>query len=697
MTRLLQPLSSTRSAGRALRLLCILVLQLSIQALGACTPKPLAPGAPAEQLTQTKQTDRLREASRAIESPLRSVSPTIDGWYNASPMLMGLRPEARSDLATRIGVGRLEDLPFYDLKVRLDVDAGTLDVLEDIYWINRDDSPERDLVLRVYGNEAAEATSGKGARSKLVIGDDATCVGRSCAVVQDSPSVISVKFSKPVLPGERAVIKLGLRGVLERMDRERTSFMAQGLSGLMSMGKSQEPVNYGLLSVCDGIASVANFYAVIGRRIDGRWQRRDASSVGDVGSDDLCHVRARVQVPANTRVVSPGLIAHEDQHAAAGDHPATRTYDIAAPVIRNFSIFASGELSQVSQVVDTIVVRSHFLDKDRRAGERALGVAERALRLFEARFGSYPFTELDLVEAPLVGGAGGVEFSGLVAVASMFYRPVAPDGLLGGLMALQGMGGADGPMAKYMDSTLDFTVAHELAHQWWHGLVGSDSQGHPFVDESLAQYSTMLFLEERDGKAQALRASNMHVKMNYHGMRMMGQPDAPVDRSVSAFSTPISYAGLVYGKGPYLYGELRKLLGDQVFFDGLRAYVNQYGFREAPSRALFDIWAQGAQAKAVRKLVRRWLDERYGDLDLGKPDMASMLSGMLPDGASPLDPQMLKDLLGGLSGKGKTNGPVLAPNGGKGHKARSKGGKAGEIGTMLEQMRDLLGPLQGTP
>src|SRR5207248_3238311 len=112
-------------------------------------------------------------------------------------------------------------------------------------------------------------------------------------------------------------------------------------------------------------------------------------------------------------------------------------------------------------------------------GEAALDFAAAALRVFEARFGPYPYRYLDVVEAPIVGGAGGVEFSGLVTVASMFYRPPSADtSVIGKLMA--GMGGAQG-------SILEFTVAHEVAHQYWHGLVGSDSRQEPYLDESLAQ------------------------------------------------------------------------------------------------------------------------------------------------------------------------------------------------------------------
>ena len=147
-----------------------------------------------------------------------------------------------------------------------------------------------------------------------------------------------------------------------------------------------------------------------------------------------------------------------------------------------------------------------------------------------------PYTDFTVSEAAIVGGAGGVEFSGLVTAASMFYRPMT--GAHGGggeeqeIAALLGqLGGGGG--AGMTDGMLEFVVAHEVAHQWWHGLVGSDSRDHPYVDEALAQYSSILYLEDRYGAARAEKDGDTNAKMNFQTMRMLGNADAPADRPLS--------------------------------------------------------------------------------------------------------------------------------------------------------------------
>jgi hypothetical protein len=188
-------------------------------------------------------------------------------------------------------------------------------------------------------------------------------------------------------------------------------------------------------------------------------------------------------------------------------------------------------------------------------------------------------------------------------------------------------------------------------------MVGSDSREHPFVDEGLAQYSAILYLEDRYGKERATRDGDTNSKMSYQTMRMMGTPDGPVDRPVAAFSSNLAYGGLVYGKGPYFYAALRKLLGDEAFFALLHDYTSKNRFKQAPGRGLADLAAAGPRGAKVRALAAHWLDEAHGDEDLGKLDVGSLLGGIL-GGAGGSDMQGILEMLGGGdAGVGKGKGP----------------------------------------
>jgi hypothetical protein len=559
---------------------------------------------------------------------VRSAETT--GWYSAEPLLVSLHADAREGLEARLGVRALEELPLYDLDVSVDLVGAKFVLKEDVWLTGPEGETCADVILRLYANAPA-AREGKTPPMHLVSG---SCPeGGGCTVTAESPTAIRVKPKAPLSPGGHLRVSLSLEGTLERIDSARTSLLAQSLEGMQSIaGGTEGTGNYGVLAIGDGIASFGNFYPVLARRTSGGWEREEKSALGDLGSDEMSNVRARIEVPFAAKVGSSGVVTED---ASAGiDRRGVR---IAAAAVRDFAFVTGEELDAVAKNVGDVVVRSYFRKSDRAAGERVLDVAVAALADYERRFGRYPYPALGVAEAAIVGGAGGVEFSGLVTIASMFYRP--PD-LAGGL------GGGGAPVAALTDSMIEFVVAHEVAHQFWHGLVGSDSREHPFMDEALAQYSALVYLEDRYGKERSEHDGLINVEANYQMMRILGTPDAPVDRPVEAFGSTVAYAGLVYGKAPYFYAAVRRMLGDEAFFEALRTYVKKYAFRVAPSPALVDTLAPGDPRVAA--LAAHWLNETHGDEDLGKPDLAKMMGSLLgPDAAKQLGP-----LLGGLQGGG---------------------------------------------
>ena len=439
-----------------------------------------------------------------------------------------------------------------------------------------------------------------------------------------------------------------LQGQLEHIPASRNTMMAQAMEGLARQGGGGEHGDYGLLSHGSGVASMGNFYAMVAPFRDGDWVRGSAqrqSALGDLGADSVCHFRARVRAAAGSRVAITGHITSDQTTLARGDQPAYQEVRAVAGMVRNFALTASRDFEVATAQVGPVEVRSFFLPDHRAKGEAALDAAQHALRIFERVFGRYPYDDFELSEVPLVGGAGGVEFSGLVTIAQMFYNDRDMLGAFGRMMGQNGGGGI-------FDSMLEFVVAHEVAHQWWHGLVGSDARMHPFVDESLAQFSAMLYMEERHGRDRAEREGQRQVAANYHMMRLQGNADAAVDQPASAFANETAYAGLVYGKGPYLYPALREALGDRTFFRALRAYVSAHRFRVAAPRALFDRLAQGSNQRTVRRLEARWLEGTFGDEDLGEADMGQMMQGWMGEAAGLGDMMQRLQQGTGLGGAG---------------------------------------------
>ncbi|MCC6897406.1 MAG: hypothetical protein IT377_00450 [Polyangiaceae bacterium] len=594
----------------------------------------------------------------------KSTAPPAKTWYDAAPLALSLRAGERDGAAAAAGVKSLSDLPLYDLEIDLADDLGRAEVNETLYFTNSLGKSLDEIVLRVYANAVGDAPP-----VKLVKG--ACSDGPSCTVTAASPSVLVAKLERPLGAGERVKVSLGLTAELKVIEAGRTSMLAQGLESLERLKSGKSAGDYGLLARGDEIASMASFYAVLGRFRDGKWEKPEASQMGDLGADGLSHVRATLTAPADAKVVAAGVV-DQGELVPAGDAGARRRTRIAAALVRDFALLVSARFESATRLVGEVEVRSHFVARDAESGKRVLEAAAASLATYEKLFGRYPYVDLDVVEAPLVGGAGGVEFSGLVTVASMLYRPAFSDGPFGMLMGLLG-GGTSGAMKDMTDSMLEFVTAHEVAHQWWPGLVGSDSRQHPFQDESLAQWSAVLYAKDRYGPERAKQEADRQVLANYHTMRLLGGEDGAVDRPVDAFAGELGYAGLVYGKGPFFYREVAKSMGDDAFFEALRAYVTKHRFKQAPARGLVDELAKGEHEAKVRELSKRWLDEAHGDDDLGKPDMRALLAGFLgEEAAKQMGPQaevamkLLLKLLAPGSGKvdaGDVLKDLLAPPG----------------------------------
>jgi hypothetical protein len=415
---------------------------------------------------------------------------------------------------------------------------------------------------------------------------------------------------------------LHIEGSLKTIEANKTTMIAATMSSLQTMTGSDAASDYGLLASGDDILSFGNFYPVIARHQGDNWDL-DQTTIGDIGPDEMSHVRMHVELPSIYRAVGSGVVTREE------DAGGRRRIDYAAGCMRDFALLASPMFTSADKLVEDplggVKVRSFFRTSDRKIGEKVLDVAAWSIADFEKRFGPYPYKEFDIVEEALIGGAGGVEFAGLATVASMFYKPSGSPGGGSPLETIVGMlMGNDGTMKL---AAAEFTTAHEVGHQWWHGVVGSDSRKHPWQDEALAQFSAILYSEDRYGAQRAKRDGDMNARMGYTMMRVMGQPDGPVD-APAAGRTQIAYGGLVYGKGPYYLVALRKQLGDAAFFGALQEYVKRYYLGMAPPNAIEDVMARaaGKNAAEVANLTQRWLREAHGDDDLGKPSMGGLLS-----------------------------------------------------------------------
>jgi aminopeptidase N len=120
---------------------------------------------------------------------------------------------------------------------------------------------------------------------------------------------------------------------------------------------------------------------------------------------------------------------------------------------------------------------------------------------------------------------------------------------------------------------------HELGHQWWGDYVTCASWEEIWLNEGFASYTEALWVEHAWGEEwleyyvwEDQRASYMQWK-EWEGEFALYDPD-------------YMWGGTVYDKGSFVLHMLRFVMGDDAFFEGLRAYAGAFAHDVATTEDL---------------------------------------------------------------------------------------------------------------
>jgi hypothetical protein len=511
-----------------------------------------SPSATCESLEAAPVASSTATTTASIPTPTAvpgTATPDASGEQNQDLNQVVL-PEVQTDSAF------LQVAPRYAISLSVNLEAHQIIGREKIDYTNAEDVSLDHLYLRLlpnghgsYGNGSLDVTKtlldGKTVSSTLSLND----------------SILDVPLPDPLQPGEKAQLDLSFSGVVP-----------------VDFGGNATPSGYGIYNYSNGVLTLANWYPILSVYDSKGWHLDPVSDIGDSVYSDTAFYTVDISAPADVKIAATGS---EISTTPAGADTVRHRY-LSGPA-RDFFIIMSPDFQQVDRTVDGTIVHSYYLPSHELGGMAALRVASDSLRIYNQKFGAYPFTEFDIAEAPM-NYASGVEYPGIVIIGDFLY---------------------DQPnQANFV-----VAVAHEVAHQWWYNVVGNDVFAEPWLDEALTSYTSSFYYEFGPGGQSAAHGLISYWESRYQKVIQEGKDDA-VNQSLAYFESlndPAVYSYVVYSKGALFFEALRQEIGDQAYFNALRNYYQEYQFRIASGNDLLKIFEQAA-GRPLGDFYRKWLN-----------------------------------------------------------------------------------------
>lgn len=284
--------------------------------------------------------------------------------------------------------------------------------------------------------------------------------------------------------------------------------------------------------------NLGNFFPILCHFENGGFVENVYYSDGDPFVSACAEYKLRLTLPKEYEVAATGEITGERTLERKKEYTmyAMNVRDFACVLYKNAQVLTE-------KIGETEIFYYYYADE---TPHDTFTTVKEAFCYYSDRFGEYPFATYTVAETGLC--FGGQEYPRLTMLS---------DGI---------------PKQEKARA-----VAHEVAHQWWYGVVGSDQVRNAWQDEGLAEYSALCFFEKYEKYGftrEEIVAEVLREYRSYYDVygSVLGRSDTRMTRHLKEFISDYEYKCIAVNKAVVMLDTLRKSIGDKKFFHALEKY-----------------------------------------------------------------------------------------------------------------------------
>ncbi len=215
-----------------------------------------------------------------------------------------------------------------------------------------------------------------------------------------------------------------------------------------------------------------------------------------------------------------------------------RIHDFAWFADKRFIVDHDTIIAHPNRIID---VYTYYTPEEVLQWKNSVKYCKEAVRHYSALVGEYPYDIVQAVQGPASFG-GGMEYPTITAISPM-------------------------PNAAELDATL----AHEIGHNWFYGILASNERDHPWMDEGVNTYYEQLYSRAKYG----IPGQGDRTTLRMNAFEKLDQPinDSSVHYSAS------NYSAVVYQKTADWMSYLASVIGKDTFDRAMQTYYHTWQFR----------------------------------------------------------------------------------------------------------------------